>query len=199
MGVLCIAAVLAGPGAALFFELKPDKEECFKWTVEEGEHHIGTYEADGPAEGIVVTMLDPQKKQHWRTTDTSGPVKATASTHGQYSLCFQSTIRENQMVSFDGSWGRDELHAAGVSSKEFVTKNHTDVVKDTVEQMHARILSVLDQQQFTITREAVHRETAERTNTRVIWWTVVEVITLIALAGFQVYYLRSYFEVKTII
>merc|ERR1711920_1191712 len=79
------------------------------------------------------------------------------------------------------------------------TKNHTDVVKDTVEQLHTRILSILDQQQFTITREAVHRETAERTNTRVVWWTVVEVITLICLAGFQVYYLRSYFGVKTII
>merc|ERR1712056_107812 len=104
----------------------------------------------------------------------------------------------NQMVSFDGSWGKDDIHPVE-GGKDFVTKNHTDVVKETVDQLHLRILNILDQQQFTITREAVHRETAESTNSRVMWWTVTEAVCLVALAIFQVYYLRSYFEVKSIV
>merc|ERR1712202_3478 len=78
--------------------------------------------------------------------------------------------------------------------KEFVTKEHTDQVADLVGRLESRTSDILDQQQYSITREAVHRETAESTNSRVMWWTIAEVLFLVVLASFQIYYLKSYFE-----
>jgi hypothetical protein len=80
----------------------------------------------------------------------------------------------------------------------------------------------LSQQQFAVTREAVHRETAETTGSRVLWWTVAQAkstletsgedvkphskrvkknqaLVLTTLSLVQVYYLKSYFRVKQII
>jgi len=108
-----------------------------------------------------------------------------------------SNIDSNQIVSFDGRWGLDEEFDEG--HHKLVTKNHTDSLTELVTQLWAKTYDVMDQQQYTITREAVHRETAESTRSRVIWWTFAEVLVLILLAGFQVYYLRSYFEVKTVV
>merc|ERR1719277_906097 len=110
------------------------------------------------------------------------------------------------MVSFDARWGHEHdeemegTDEGGIKEiKKFVTQNHTDRMKDTVEKLHSRILDITEQQEFAITREAVHRETAESTNARVVTWTVIEAVFLIGLAICQVYFLKSYFEVKTLI
>ncbi|CAK9089116.1 Endosomal protein P24B [Durusdinium trenchii] len=104
-----------------------------------------------------------------------------------HSLCFTSVAEESQMVSFnfhvdehgDGSH-HDKEHM------EYVTKEHTDRVEELlpfffrcsfelVGKLHAKANDILDQQRYAITREAVHRETAESTNARVMWWTFAEV------------------------
>merc|ERR1719215_84355 len=200
-------AVLAAAGraSALFFELKPgSEEECFAWKPDAGHRCVGSYEADGPEEGIVVRMVGPEGNELWRSADSSGHLQSVdAHSKGEsYKLCFKSTISEIQMVSFDARWGHDydhELDQGGREIKQFVTQNHTDQMKDTVAKLYSRVLDITEQQEFAIPREAVHRETAESTNTRVVWWTVVEAIFLVALAIAQVYILRSYFEVKTLI
>lgn len=198
--VICIAATLIGCNEALFFELKPGANagECFK--ISPGTQHAchGSYEADGPEEGVVARLIDPDGKDAWRSTESSAKFEFKVVTECVHQLCFQSTVADNQMISFNFHF---EAHGGGAdaSHKEFVTKDHTDIVGDLVAKLETRTIDILDQQQYAITREAVHRDTAESTNGRVIWWTAVEVLVLIVLAAFQVYYLKSYFEVKQVV
>merc|ERR1719229_2074007 len=100
------------------------------------------------------------------------------------------------MISFESRWTHSPEET---DHHSFVTQNHTDQFQDLVYQLWAKTEDISEQQQFAITREEVHRETAESTNSRVVWWTLFEALALVSLAGFQVYYLRSYFEVKHII
>eukprot|EP00933_Yihiella_yeosuensis_P033555 TRINITY_DN27233_c0_g1_i1.p1 TRINITY_DN27233_c0_g1~~TRINITY_DN27233_c0_g1_i1.p1 ORF type:complete len:223 (+),score=42.31 TRINITY_DN27233_c0_g1_i1:73-741(+) len=189
----------------IFFELKAQGtdygKDCFQAHPGAGHALHGSYEADGPAEGVKVTLLSDDNKELWISKDSSGKFSVDIQRQGPHTLCFESSSSESQMVSFnfhvdEHGEGPDVDHKGGM---EFVTKDHTDKVSELVLQLESKANDILDQQQYAITREAVHRETAESTNARVMWWTLLEVGVLIALAVFQAYYLRSYFEVKQIV
>eukprot|EP00928_Gymnodinium_smaydae_P023597 TRINITY_DN19416_c0_g1_i1.p1 TRINITY_DN19416_c0_g1~~TRINITY_DN19416_c0_g1_i1.p1 ORF type:complete len:207 (+),score=49.32 TRINITY_DN19416_c0_g1_i1:110-730(+) len=201
-GLSLAAAVLAlvPHASGLFFELKASTEECFKATPGMGHRLIGTYEADGSSEAIKVEVLrQPGTEPLYKSTDTSGKFEIEVQESGVHRLCFTSTSSDTQTVSFNFHVDSHSVGGADPSHKEFVTKEHTDKVSELVGDLEKKALDVLDQQQYSLTREAVHRDIAESTNARVMWWTCVEVVALILLATFQVCYLRSYFEVKQIV
>ncbi|CAK9089204.1 Endosomal protein P24B [Durusdinium trenchii] len=198
-----VLVLLVRSCTGLFFELKAQSAgpaECFK--VSPGRGHLvhGSYEADGPNEGVVVKLTTSSGKELFRNASPSGKFSIEVTEESPHSLCFTSVAEESQMVSFnfhvdehgDGSH-HDKEHM------EYVTKEHTDRVEELVGKLHAKANDILDQQRYAITREAVHRETAESTNARVMWWTFAEVAVLISLAAFQLTYLRNHFEQKQIV
>ncbi|CAE7330356.1 EMP24 [Symbiodinium natans] len=201
---LWLLAALPLQCTGLFFELKAKSAgpaECFKATPGHGHSLHGSYEADGPNEGVLVTLTSGSGKELFRNANPSGRFSIEVMEELPHRLCFESSVEESQMVSFnfhvdehgDGTDHHDKEHM------EYVTKEHTDKVEELVAKLEAKANDILDQQQYAITREAVHRETAESTNARVMWWTLAEVAVLISLAAFQVSYLRSHFEVKQIV
>lgn len=50
--------------------------------------------------------------------------------------------------------------------------------------------AVKDEQEYIVIRERVHRNTAESTNDRVKWWSIIQAVVLFAVVGWQVYYLK---------
>lgn len=50
--------------------------------------------------------------------------------------------------------------------------------------------AVKDEQEYIVVRERVHRNTAESTNERVMWWSVCQSLVLFLVCGWQVYYLK---------
>lgn len=79
------------------------------------------------------------------------------------------------------------------------------------------LTSVKDEQEYIKIRERTHRDTAESTNSRVKWWSILQTIVLFSVVAWQVYYLKvnpyvilarchpintfvqSFFEVKRVI
>lgn len=52
------------------------------------------------------------------------------------------------------------------------------------------LLSVKDEQEYIVVRERTHRNTAESTNSRVKWWSVLQAVVIFAVVAWQVYYLK---------
>eukprot|EP00931_Biecheleriopsis_adriatica_P082048 TRINITY_DN55430_c0_g1_i1.p1 TRINITY_DN55430_c0_g1~~TRINITY_DN55430_c0_g1_i1.p1 ORF type:complete len:228 (-),score=63.95 TRINITY_DN55430_c0_g1_i1:62-679(-) len=181
----------------LFFELKAGTPECFKANPGFGHVMHGSYEADGPSEGVIVTLKGKAEKEMYKSVEPSGKFSIEVTEEAGHQLCFTSSSGQSQMVSFN--FHIDEHGDSTPHDDKFVTKEHTVKIEELVAKLEAKANDILDQQQYAITREAVHRETAESTNARVMWWTLAEVAVLIILASFQAYYLRSYFEVKQIV
>mmetsp|Transcript_44988 Transcript_44988/g.90799 ORF Transcript_44988/g.90799 Transcript_44988/m.90799 type:complete len:208 (-) Transcript_44988:104-727(-) len=198
-----LVAALLGRGQALFFELRPDGKgavECFKASPGHGHWLIGSYEADGPTEGVSVKVTDPSSREVWHSKEPSAKFSVEVMAEGQHSLCFENSVGQPQTVSFNfrvAEHGDEDPLTDG--HKQFVTREHTARVSELVEQLEFKTQSILDQQLFAATREAVHRDLAESTNSRVMWWTLLEVAVLISLAGFQIIHLRRYFEVKQLV
>lgn len=53
------------------------------------------------------------------------------------------------------------------------------------------LLAVKDEQEYIVVREKRHRDTAESTNDRVKWWSVLQAVVLFSVVAWQVYYLKA--------
>ncbi|POW16663.1 hypothetical protein PSTT_01106, partial [Puccinia striiformis] len=56
--------------------------------------------------------------------------------------------------------------------------------------------AVKEEQQYIVVREKLHRNTAESTNDRVKWWSLVQTAMVLGVTAWQVFYLKRFFEVK---
>ncbi|KAF4661722.1 Transmembrane emp24 domain-containing protein 9 [Perkinsus olseni] len=193
--------------AALFFELKPHAQvECFGLPeVDSGSVIEGSYDSVGRNgyEGVVatVTRVDGGTPSSvWEGHDHKGRLAVPVSQPGTYKLCFASRTKGVQTVSFslriekksdsqNGSRGGDQA----------ATTDHTNELKYLVEILKSKVDTLMDQQRYSVAREAVHRNTAESTNSRVLWWTVAHLSSVLILAALQLHYMRAFLEIKQII
>lgn len=66
-------------------------------------------------------------------------------------------------------------------------------IEREIRKLAAGLVSVKDEQEYIIVREKTHRNTAESTNSRVKWWSVLQAIVLFSVVAWQVYYLKVSF------
>jgi p24 family protein beta-1 len=57
--------------------------------------------------------------------------------------------------------------------------------------------AVKDEQEYIMVREQKHRNTAESTNSRVKWWSVLQAVVLVVVVAWQVYYLKVCFYIHS--
>ncbi len=57
------------------------------------------------------------------------------------------------------------------------------------------LTSVKDEQEYIVIRERTHRNTAESTNGRVKWWSIMQTAVLFSVVAWQVYYLKVFHSV----
>jgi len=63
-------------------------------------------------------------------------------------------------------------------------------IEREIRKLAAGLVSVKDEHEYIIVREKTHRNTAESTNSRVKWWSVLQAIVLFSVVAWQVYYLK---------
>ena len=76
-----------------------------------------------------------------------------------------------------------------------ITKD-MDPLEMSIIKVHEALEEVKQEQMYLRTRERVHRDMAEETNTRVLVFSILEVAMLLVLGLGQIVYLRQQFEVK---
>lgn len=52
------------------------------------------------------------------------------------------------------------------------------------------LTAVKDEQEYIVVRERTHRNTAESTNSRVKWWSIMQTLVLFSVVAWQIYYLK---------
>lgn len=60
------------------------------------------------------------------------------------------------------------------------------------------LTSVKDEQEYIVVRERTHRNTAESTNSRVKWWSILQAFVLVSVCAWQVYYLKVRFYITSV-
>lgn len=82
------------------------------------------------------------------------------------------------------------LYEIGGTIKLTIRVDTVAPIEREIRSLSNGLTSVKDEQEYIVVRERTHRNTAESTNDRVKWWSVAQVIILVLVVGWQVYYLK---------
>ncbi|KAF9055001.1 supernatant protein factor, C-terminal domain-containing protein [Hymenopellis radicata] len=168
------------------------RKECFFEDLHKQDKMTVTYQVGGGGHlDIDFWLLDPTSTVLGKQVKQStGTLSVTALKDGRYEYCFS-----NQMSAI-----ADKIVSFNVHGVIYVGDD--DVVapiEREIRSLASGLTSVKDEQEYIIVRERTHRNTAESTNARVKWWSIVQAIVLFSVVAWQVYYLKSFFEVKRVI
>merc|ERR1711916_406118 len=97
-------------------------------------------------------------------------------------------------VFFSMDVGQDPNTAPNVDSEE-----HHNKLSSMISVLSNGMYVIKHEQEYIEVRERTHRETNDSTNSRVAWWSFFEMLVLMVTSAGQIYYLKRFFEVRTVI
>ncbi|KAI1320671.1 p24 complex component [Mortierella claussenii] len=193
--VLIIAILATLRAVAAFNVVVPAHERrCFFEFLEKGDHlHVSFQVGEGGHLDIDFWVSDPSDSLvEDARKSASDTFNHEAKMKGKYEYCFSnsfSTITE-KTVGFNvfvvKPYKEDATHKA-------------DPLEREIRELTTGIQEIRNEQEYTLARERTHRNTAESTNSRVVWWSLFQSGILFLVCVFQITYLKRFFEVKRVV
>ncbi|KAI8852025.1 supernatant protein factor C-terminal domain-containing protein, partial [Chytridium lagenaria] len=112
---------------------------------------------------------------------TTGTYGFNADKSGRYKYCFNNQVGTYVKAITFSMKGPDEKISP---------------LNEEINKLSNAIHTVVDEVNYLNQREMVHRGTAKSTNSRVFWWSIFQTFVLVGVCGFQIYYIKSFFEVR---
>ncbi|CAO1613052.1 unnamed protein product [Sympodiomycopsis kandeliae] len=170
-------------------ELAPSSKECFFEDLSPGDQMTLTYQVGGGGHlDVDVWLNDPQNNRLFEQTHRdTGTYSFTAQHSGRYNYCFSnefSTVTD-KTISFN-------VHGI------IYVPDEGDMlpIEREIRDLAAGLQAIKDEQEYLVIRERVHRNTAESTNSRVKWWSVIQGVMLLGVCAVQVIFVKRHFEVR---
>jgi hypothetical protein len=79
---------------------------------------------------------------------------------------------------------------------EIAKQEHLSAIEVEVRKLNDKIRAIRAEQEYQRAREERFRDTSESTNARVMWWSVVQTVVLLAAGGYQLFNLKGFFKSK---
>jgi protein ERP2 len=184
------AAATIAPNTALSVRILAHRDECFYEDVNAAGTKVFFHfmVTNGGALDIDASVYGPDAQLLWTAEkESESRVLFKAHMPGQHKFCFSnkmSTITQ-KTVTFSIQAGDPAEDRKGHS---------VDPFERSLIHIGEGLTEIKNEQTYLRTRERVHRDTAESTNTRVVLWTVVTISTVIGVGVCQIMYLKSRFE-----
>ena len=156
-------------------------------------------------EPLSVVIIDV-KLQHVlfrsRRRAKEGAFRITLKPDQKVNLCLQNGIvtagRGKKSVSTRDHDGKDRVvgfsYSVDVKNENSEIHSQNEKNKKVAGELHRGILNLINHHQGMRIRESMHREVVESTFNQLLWWLVLEAITVIAIAGIQILYFRRFLE-----
>ncbi|CAH1102031.1 unnamed protein product [Psylliodes chrysocephalus] len=185
----------------IMWNLEPNSRKCLREELQQNIPVIGEFEVS-EAPGQSVDYLVTDSKGHTlakRQGITKGKFSFNTESFDTYEICFISQVPQNlRGISQEVSL----VTKHGVETKNYDTYGEAAQLKPIEKELkRLEDLSEAIVQDFAIMRkrEEEMRDTNESTNSRVLYFSIFSMCCLLALATWQVLYLRTYFKAKKLI
>ncbi|KAF9917842.1 p24 complex component [Lobosporangium transversale] len=193
--LLAVAVLVTLQSVAAFNVVVPAGERrCFFENLEKGDtFHVSFQVGEGGHLDIDFFMTNPNEilvEDAKKTASDTFNFEAKIS--GKHEYCFSnafSTVTE-KTVGFNALVFKPYREDA---------TNKTDPLEQEIRELAAGIQEIKNEQEYTLARERTHRNTAESTNSRVVWWSLFQSAILFLVCVFQITYLKRFFEVKRVV
>jgi len=194
-GLALLAALLLlvpSSSEAFIIRLPSHSEKCFIETVNKGDKVVGNMRViAGGSLDIDLKITDPSLAvvlDMGRRSDESFAFYARES--GAYTVCLSNSMSvvSGKVVSFNVYAG------SRLAERDAASSEHLTPLSLSVQQLAQGVREVKDANSYMKTRERVHHQTVQSTNSRIVWWRLFQISALIALAGAKTYYLVHLFD-----
>eukprot|EP00301_Raphidiophrys_heterophryoidea_P026041 c8885_g1_i1.p1 GENE.c8885_g1_i1~~c8885_g1_i1.p1 ORF type:complete len:213 (-),score=55.65 c8885_g1_i1:102-740(-) len=193
--VLVCACLAACSAIELTFWADPQGTECFFEDIYKGDAVSGNFQVTtGGNMEVDFQVLTPTGKSVIKLDSVVEHMfEFGAEESGEYTFCFSNTNTYHDMKSITFELNADHPLA---NTNAIADKNSMSDLQDKLRQLQLTVRDVQSTQRYLRNREIRHRNTTDSTNSRVLWWSVLEAVVIVALSAFQVYYIRSFFDRK---
>ncbi|CDH08885.1 probable protein ERP5 [Zygosaccharomyces bailii ISA1307] len=192
---------------ALHFYMNPGEVKCFYENLVVGNLVIGDIEGYVKRESMYVE--DPELKMRISVDESfdnnhrvmnqknghSGDFTFTALDTGEHRICFMPSYpqKDAKLRVFM------ELDIVNVQSLDSRRKDDTRSLKQRVLQLVRRLEGIRIEQKVIREKEALFRNQSESANSRILLWSTLQILGLVAMCGFQIRYLKNFFVKQKVI
>ncbi|XP_060903543.1 transmembrane emp24 domain-containing protein 11 [Labrus mixtus] len=197
--------------AAMFFDLGEQEGKCIIEEIPEDTLVTGYFLLEpwdmksvtsSPHLGVTVTVRDPNHEVLMtKRYGKFGKLTFTAHASGQHYLCFQSNstrfsvfAREKLKLHLDVQMGE---HTIGHSTAK--TKDNMALLESSLRHLLEQMMYIIRQQEYQREKEEVFRQISEETNSKVLWWAVVQTSILLSVGFCQMKRLKDFFIAKKLV
>ncbi|KAF1923836.1 transmembrane emp24 domain-containing protein 2 precursor [Didymella exigua CBS 183.55] len=198
LGLLAAASGLFSVTSAHTIQMKAHQRECFHEQLHKDDRMTVTFQVGdrefGGSGNLEIDFWIETPSRSYQVHErgvSSGDHSFDATEDGKYTYCFNNE-----------HWGANTKEVSfNVHGIVYVPESEApqDPLEKEVRQLSELISQVKDEQGYIVLRERTHRNTAESTNARVKWWSIFQILVLSLNGGFQVWWLKRFFEVKRVV
>jgi hypothetical protein len=206
IGFVVLAALMA-IASALYMKIEPREEQCFHYDfIANSEVQVSLSVPRGGLLDVRYKIFDPSQMliaegMHFEGKDTNDKT-FRSTTAGRYQICLDNTMSRYTpkwvMLDVDGPSDHAEWTTltgqAAEPPKDAVTKDDLSPVEKTVERIERNLRNIADLQHTYRWREEVNRDTAESTNSRVLWYSLFICGVAIIMTLAQIFVLKRWFK-----
>ncbi|KAH0504910.1 Transmembrane emp24 domain-containing protein 9 [Microtus ochrogaster] len=162
----------AARGDALYFHIGETEKKCFIEEIPDETMVIGNYRTQ---------LYDKQREEYQPATPGLG-------------MFVEVKDPEDKRVHLDIQVGEHANDYAEIAAKDKLSE-----LQLRVRQLVEQVEQIQKEQNYQRWREERFRQTSESTNQRVLWWSILQTLILVAIGVWQMRHLKSFFEAKKLV
>ena len=153
-------------------------------------------------QGVKISVSDPQGVNLLqRLAESSGKFAFTSQVGGEHVLCFSTN--SSRWVAGGAAKLRLDLRLdvgeMGIDYSEVAKKEHLTELEVEVRRLNDKVKDIMKEQSYQREREVAFRNTSETTNSRVMWWSIFQMLVMAASSFFGVFTLQRFFHTKKMV
>ncbi|TFY72017.1 hypothetical protein EVG20_g999 [Dentipellis fragilis] len=205
--LLCTLFLLISLANALHFYLDANEKRCFieelpTDTVVEGHYRALEWNEQNQNYAIneelgILVEVDEMESNH-PVVKTRGPPdgRFTFTSHeaGDHSICLST----NYSSSWFGPTAHIRLYlditVGSTKPDSDHDRSHISEVASKIRDLNIKLEDIRREQQYQREREADFRDLSEVTNSRAVWYSIVQIGVLLATCAWQLRHLKRFFE-----
>eukprot|EP00049_Salpingoeca_infusionum_P004310 m.77143 g.77143 ORF g.77143 m.77143 type:complete len:210 (-) comp12503_c0_seq1:1767-2396(-) len=198
----CLVLCLAPCVSAISFGMSGTSTKCLHEDVEKDVLMVGEYQITG-TDNVVVTIKISDSQGHpvYRREDAEkGKFAFTSDDYDVFQICFYTEVQETGNpnskveISLDIKIGAEARNYEELGKAEKLKPMELQLrrLEDLSEAIVKSFATMRE-------REHAHRDTNESTSEKMLHFSIFSMVCLLGLAGWQVWYLRRYFQRKKIL
>lgn len=205
---ICTFLLLLSRGVqGVHFYMKPGEVKCFYESLAKGNLLIGDIDGLVEKEGsfvddanlkVGISLYETFDNDHRvlnQQNSHSGDFTFTALETGEHRICVSPTypLKDAKLRIFM------ELDIGHVLSLDSRRKDETKSLRERVLQLIQRLENIRTEQKVIREKEAVFRDQSESANGKIILWSVLQIVGLVTVCGFQLHYLKNFFVKQKVV